>query len=77
MTRRGKVWAGLAPAILLLTALAGVRTAAQETRGPSFLAEKYEVSTSTRRRKASTQLRRLNFVRWKYRKTCAWSCMKT
>ena len=45
MTRRGKVWAGLAPAILLLTALAGVRTAAQETRGPSFLAEKYEVST--------------------------------
>ncbi len=45
MTRRGKVWTGLAPAILLLTALAGVRTAAQETRGPSFLAEKYEVST--------------------------------
>ncbi len=45
MTRRGKVWAGLAPAMLLLTALAGVRTAAQETRGPSFLAEKYEVST--------------------------------
>ena len=45
MTRRGKVWAGLAPAILLLTALAGVQTAAQETRGPSFLAENYEVST--------------------------------
>ena len=45
MTRRGKVWAGLPPAMLLLTALAGVRTAAQETRGPSFLAEKYEVST--------------------------------
>jgi hypothetical protein len=35
----------VAPAILLLTALAGVRTAAQETRSPSFLAEKYEVST--------------------------------
>jgi predicted negative regulator of RcsB-dependent stress response len=45
MTRRGKVWAGLAPAILLLTALAGVRTTAQEARAPSFLAEKYEVST--------------------------------
>lgn len=45
MTRRGKVWAGLAPAILLLTAFAGVRTTAQEPRAPSFLAEKYEVST--------------------------------
>ena len=45
MRRRGKVWAGLAPAILLLTALAGVRTRAQEPRAPSFLAEKYEVST--------------------------------
>ncbi len=45
MRRRGKVWAGLAPAILLLTALAGVRTTAQEPRAPSFLAEKYEVST--------------------------------
>ena len=45
MTRRGKVWAGLAPVILLLTALAGVRTTAQEPRAPSFLAEKYEVST--------------------------------
>jgi hypothetical protein len=45
MTRRGKVWAGLAPAILLLTASAGVRTTAQEPRAPSFLAEKYEVST--------------------------------
>ena len=45
MRRRGKVWAGLAPAILLLTALAGIRTTAQEPRAPSFLAEKYEVST--------------------------------
>lgn len=45
MRRRGKVWAGLTPAILLLTALAGVRTTAQEPRAPSFLAEKYEVST--------------------------------
>ncbi|HEY1470675.1 MAG TPA: M1 family aminopeptidase [Candidatus Acidoferrum sp.] len=45
MTRRGKVWAGLVPAILLLTALAAVRTSAQEPRAPSFLAEKYEVST--------------------------------
>ena len=44
MTRRGKVWAGLMPAILLLAALAGVRTTAQEPRAPSFLAEKYEVS---------------------------------
>jgi hypothetical protein len=43
MTRRGKVWAG--PAILLLMALAAVRTTAQESRAPSFLAEKYEVST--------------------------------
>jgi hypothetical protein len=45
MTRRRRVWAGLMPAILLLTACAGVRTAAQELRVPSFLAEKYEVST--------------------------------
>jgi peptidase M1-like protein/tetratricopeptide repeat protein len=45
MTRRRKVWAGLVPAILLLTALAPVRTEAQESRTPSFLAEKYEVST--------------------------------
>jgi Peptidase family M1 domain len=45
MTRRGKVGAGLTPAILLLTAFAGVRTTAQEPRAPSFLAEKYEVST--------------------------------
>lgn len=45
MRRRGKLWAGLAPAMLLLTAFAGVRTTAQEPRAPSFLAEKYEVST--------------------------------
>jgi hypothetical protein len=45
MTRRGKVWARLILAILLLAALAAVRTTAQEPRAPSFLAEKYEVST--------------------------------
>ena len=45
MTRRRKARAGLMPAILLLTACAGVLTRAQEPRAPSFLAEKYEVST--------------------------------
>jgi hypothetical protein len=45
MTRGGKVWARLILAILLLAALAAVRTTAQEPRAPSFLAEKYEVST--------------------------------
>jgi hypothetical protein len=45
MTRCRTVWSGLVPAILLLTALTGVRTKAQEPRPPSFLAEKYEVST--------------------------------
>jgi len=44
MTRRRKVWAALLPAILLLTALAGVPARAQELHAPSFLAEKYEVS---------------------------------
>jgi hypothetical protein len=45
MTRRRKLWAGLLPAILLWAALAGVGVKAQEQRAPSFLAEKYEVST--------------------------------
>ena len=45
MTLRRKLWAGLLPAILLWTALAGVGVKAQERRAPSFLAEKYEVST--------------------------------
>jgi hypothetical protein len=45
MTRRRKLWAGLLPTTVLWAALAGVGVKAQEQRAPSFLAEKYEVST--------------------------------
>ncbi len=44
MKRRGKVWAGVLPTLVLLTAFSGPALQAQTTHPPSFLAEKYEVS---------------------------------
>ncbi len=44
MTRLGKVWAGILPALFLCLVFPGAALQAQVPRPPSFLAEKYEVS---------------------------------